>query len=278
MADTLSRKDDTSRRGSLIRGQTTRGGVPNRGHCTAIFGSVKEYIEAFLSLGCPFPLPDRCPHPDCQASGWLIRWGTYERGALTGDVDHRLRIQRVRCKVCGRTHSLLPDFLHPYRHYVISLLQQVVSLYLLAGLGWRRLMRQCGRSMPGTCPLHGAGVGRLLRLRCGSPAASTACSATCWPLIPVSSCPASRQRISTASPSQRSAGAWKTRTPSGSWPSSSMPRSRLACRIFTSPPINCSLSGPLAAKPVPSTPFVLVPVLPTTPNPALLDRFHPPVP
>jgi hypothetical protein len=106
------------------------------------FGSVKEYIEAFLSQGCPFPLPDRCAHPDCQASGSLIRWGTYERGALTGEADHRLRIQRVRCKVCGRTHSLLPDFLHPHRHFVISLLQQVVSLYLLAGLGWRQLMRQ----------------------------------------------------------------------------------------------------------------------------------------
>ncbi len=106
------------------------------------FGSVKEYIAAFLSQGCPFPVPDRCPHPDCQASGWLIRWGTYGRGALTGEADHRLRIQRVRCKVCGRTHSLLPDFLHPHRHFAISLLQQVVCLYLLAGLGWRKLMRQ----------------------------------------------------------------------------------------------------------------------------------------
>jgi hypothetical protein len=106
------------------------------------FGSVKEYIEAFLSQGCPFPLPERCPHPDCQATGSLIRWGTYERGALTGEVDHRLRIQRVRCKACGRTHSLLPGFLHPHRHFVISLLQQVISLYLLTGLGWRRLMRQ----------------------------------------------------------------------------------------------------------------------------------------
>jgi transposase-like protein len=105
------------------------------------FGSVKEYIATVLAQGCPFPVPERCAHPDCPASGSLIRWGTYERGALTGEADHRIRIQRVRCKVCGRTHSLLPDFLHPHRHFVISLLQQVVSLYLLAGLGWRQLMR-----------------------------------------------------------------------------------------------------------------------------------------
>jgi hypothetical protein len=48
----------------------------------------------------------------------------------------------VRCKACGHTHSLLPDFLHPHRHYVIRLLQNVISLYLIAGLGWKRLMKQ----------------------------------------------------------------------------------------------------------------------------------------
>lgn len=106
------------------------------------FGSVKEYAAQVLSQGCPFPLPDRCPHPDCQVSGLLIRWGTYERSALTGEADCRIRIQRVRCKACGRTHSLLPDFLHPYRHFVISLLHQVVSFYLIAELGWRQVMRR----------------------------------------------------------------------------------------------------------------------------------------
>jgi hypothetical protein len=113
-------------------------------------GSVKAYIEAFQANGCVFPLPDRCPHPDCQAAGSLIRWGRYERGAITAQVDYRIRIQRVRCKACGRTHSLLPDFLHPHRHFVIRLLQHVVSLYLLLGLGWRRLMRR----------LHGQGPAR----------------------------------------------------------------------------------------------------------------------
>jgi hypothetical protein len=32
--------------------------------------------------------------------------------------------------------------LHPYRHFVISLLHLVVSLYLIRGLGWGRLMEQ----------------------------------------------------------------------------------------------------------------------------------------
>ena len=104
--------------------------------------SAKHYAEASPFPGRLFALPDRCPHPDCRAADALIRWGTYERQARTGLEVYHIRVQRIRCKACGRTHSLLPDFLHPYRHYVISLLQRVVSLCLLAGLGINRLMNR----------------------------------------------------------------------------------------------------------------------------------------
>jgi hypothetical protein len=105
-------------------------------------GSVKQYAEAIPFPGHSFAIPDTCPHPGCQANGSLIRWGTYARSARTGDVDYRILVQRIRCKACGRTHSLLPDFLHPHRHYIIHLLQHVVSLYLIVGLGWKRLMNR----------------------------------------------------------------------------------------------------------------------------------------
>jgi hypothetical protein len=103
-----------------------------------IADSVKAYIEAFSTRGCV--LPQCCPYPGCLAVDSLIRWGTYERWACEANVDHRIVIQRVRCKICGHTHSLLPDFLHPYRRYVTGLLQYVVLLYLFKGLGWTRLL------------------------------------------------------------------------------------------------------------------------------------------
>ena len=103
-------------------------------------GSAKQYAEAVPFPGRSFPLPATCPHPGCQASGCLIRWGTYVRSARTGTADYHVSVQRIRCKACSRTHSLLPDFLHPYRHYVISLLQHIVSLYLIVGLGWNALV------------------------------------------------------------------------------------------------------------------------------------------
>jgi hypothetical protein len=78
----------------------------------------------------------------------LIRWGTYQRWACTAEEEYRLTIQRLRCRVCGRTHSLLPDFLHPHRHYVLDLLQQVMWLYLMAGVGFGRLMKRLPEQGP----------------------------------------------------------------------------------------------------------------------------------
>ena len=110
--------------------------------------SVKQYAQAEVCLGRDLPLPEDCPDPSCQAKQRLIRWGSYWRWACTEQGDYRLRIQRVRCQACGRTHSLLPDFLHPYRHYVLSLLYRVVWLYLIVGLGFERLQRE----LPGAGP------------------------------------------------------------------------------------------------------------------------------
>ena len=110
--------------------------------------SVKQYAQAESCPGRGLKLPDRCPHPDCQAAHSLVRWGTYHGWACTGAEAYRLCIQRIRCRLCGRSHSLLPDFLHPYRHYVLKLLQQVSWLYLIVGLGFGRLMNHLPEAGP----------------------------------------------------------------------------------------------------------------------------------
>ena len=149
-------------------------------------GSVKEYIAAILAQGCPLTLPDDCPHPDCQASGSLIRWGTYERRAATEEVDYRIRIQRLRCKVCGRTHSLLPDFLHPHRHFVLALLYRIVALYLIEGWSWESLMRQtAGRPVR---PARRSASGWALLPTARANFCWMLYSATCWPWHPTPKC------------------------------------------------------------------------------------------
>ncbi len=69
----------------------------------------------------------------------MIRWGSYQREVRIDGEKRPIQIQRLRCGQCGATHALLPDFLHPYRRYPLSLMQEVLILYLLAGLGFGRL-------------------------------------------------------------------------------------------------------------------------------------------
>jgi hypothetical protein len=102
--------------------------------------TVKEYAEAEICPGRTVPVPECCP--TCQARGKLVRWGRYKRAVKTGEEKYELQIQRVKCQACESSHALLPDFLHPYRHYLLSLLQKAMWLYLFVGLGIERLIEQ----------------------------------------------------------------------------------------------------------------------------------------
>ena len=105
--------------------------------------SVKEYPAA----GLRFPVPERCP--DCQAVGRLIRWGFYERWLfLNAEEQIRIQVQRVRCRSCGHTHCLLPDFTQAYRRYTLEEMQRALLAYLFLGLGWRALQRQLAPAPP----------------------------------------------------------------------------------------------------------------------------------
>ncbi len=99
-------------------------------------GTIESYVEAKVSSGNT-TIPACCPH--CGAKKGLIRWGLYRRWCYSGECEYRLVIQRVRCKACGRTHALLPDFLHPYRRYALDMLSAVVQLYLLKGYTYGRI-------------------------------------------------------------------------------------------------------------------------------------------
>gem|GEM_PF-6874717 len=138
-----ARKDDTSRRVSRFTDPTTMREVsPTRGHCTTLF----RFCEAIRrshppprsQLLSPRHVPSsRLPdHRSPDPLGHLHSLGPHRHRRLPhlGPADS---VQGLR----SHPQSLLPDFLlHPYRHYVISLLQHVVSLYLIVGLGWNALV------------------------------------------------------------------------------------------------------------------------------------------
>lgn len=75
--------------------------------------------------------------PNCHSND-IIKWGYYERGVLffsnteqyAVEYDY-IKVQRVRCKSCGKTHALLPIGIIPYKQLssevVISIITKIAS-------------------------------------------------------------------------------------------------------------------------------------------------------
>lgn len=64
----------------------------------------------------------------CRHSGCLSIHGYYKRSVKCGDSCLRLRICRVICCECGRTHALLPSSLVPYSQIPTKDLVDIISL------------------------------------------------------------------------------------------------------------------------------------------------------
>ena len=223
---------------------------PKRGHCTAL-PWLRQTIHRRRSLSRA-----NLSSPRSMSSSRVSRYrfpdplGHVRAVGVHGGRDYRIRVQRIRCKVCGRTHSLLPDFLHPYRHYVIRLLQNVIHLYLIAGLGLGRLLRQMPEPGPARSTVRewirsfAYGAGELLldlltrRLVALDPLAD--------------SLTAHHRNISSAFLTQSNAAAWRVPTVSGCWPSSSTPRSRSDSPGSTLQPRNSSPSCSIGCRDRPS--------------------------
>jgi hypothetical protein len=68
----------------------------------------------------------------------LIRWGYYQRQGQP--LLKAIRIQRVRCKCCGRTTNVLPSFLLAQKSYAVSALEQLVITYLQHPHDWKQAL------------------------------------------------------------------------------------------------------------------------------------------
>ena len=80
-----------------------------------------------------------CPH--CK-SDKLIGHGSYQRNVIINNHDLKIKIKRVRCKNCGRTHALIPYFLVTYFQHEKTLIYRVCIELILKHLGICELANQ----------------------------------------------------------------------------------------------------------------------------------------
>ena len=58
--------------------------------------------------------------PCCGRAGGLTRHGRYGRGIKIKGELIKLRIVRVKCENCGKTHALLPSYIVPYTRILLE--------------------------------------------------------------------------------------------------------------------------------------------------------------
>ncbi len=69
--------------------------------------------------------------PNCHSHD-LIRWGYYERSVIFFSSDEitiestTLKIQRVMCKSCNKTHALLPFGIIPYKQFTDEVISKIL--------------------------------------------------------------------------------------------------------------------------------------------------------
>jgi hypothetical protein len=81
--------------------------------------------------------PERCPH--CGEPDSCTLWGSYLRWVYLTTERYPVRIEQVRCVMCGASHALLPSCLHLYRRYALALIQQAIIGALETGAWGDRL-------------------------------------------------------------------------------------------------------------------------------------------
>lgn len=65
----------------------------------------------------------------CGCVGSMIRYGSYHRHVKSDGTNLRLKVQRVLCCSCGRSHALLPSALVPYSQIPLKDQVSVIEAY-----------------------------------------------------------------------------------------------------------------------------------------------------
>jgi hypothetical protein len=79
--------------------------------------NIQQYAK--LGRGNLFPSIYGCKN--CPYEGKLYRHGFYERGVITSSAYYRIPVLLLKCPVCGKTYSVMPDWLIPYFQYCYAI-------------------------------------------------------------------------------------------------------------------------------------------------------------
>lgn len=75
-------------------------------------------------------LPFHALSCECSHTGHLIKHGFYKRSIKTSTAIVLIRVLRMRCKCCGKTHAILPEWIVPFSLVPLKDHINIISTYL----------------------------------------------------------------------------------------------------------------------------------------------------
>ena len=61
----------------------------------------------------------------CGIAGNVIKYGSYKRKIIIKNKVYIIKIQRIYCKHCKKTHAIIPEFIIPYER--LSLIDYIIA-------------------------------------------------------------------------------------------------------------------------------------------------------
>jgi hypothetical protein len=123
--------------------------------------SVKSYFASLVTW------PEVYLKPCRKCGGQTIRWGYYLR--LLRPSGKTIRIQRVRCKGCGRTEQVLPAFLLARKHHLTSVLTLLARTHIDSQGSLAQTYLQTPEVPIALCTFYRWSKTLLRQLECGLP-------------------------------------------------------------------------------------------------------------
>lgn len=106
-----------------------------------IITKLSQFKHEHLEKGEIFFQPTIFGCSSCGYAGRQHRHGGYFRNIITDNVSRRVKIFRVKCPSCGKTHAIIPDYIVPYFQHSYDLIKNCLAFKYLRNLSYSKIFK-----------------------------------------------------------------------------------------------------------------------------------------
>lgn len=119
-----------------------------------IIDNIPNFIQRIVKKSeDDFYIPVHGCH-QCGYAGNLHRHASYYRNVICEEVTARIRIQRVICPSCHKTHAIIPSDLIPYYQHTLVTVLKLIELVKVKKKSYSQLVKSFNKSNPYFCESH----------------------------------------------------------------------------------------------------------------------------